>query len=151
MFVWGFPSHLRFFTYLDVSPLPVKAVGLQVLTYTLHSWPLSNEVSLICHTYCDTSHPFIKVISKDLHAITFVAECLALELSRPVLTNLLCPNWNRTLISRMLGEGSTTKPLIWYWASCVNLLQLTDWKYYMYILKVQWRFRFFFGLNFENY
>ena len=30
-----------------------------------HSWPLSSEGSLACHTYCDTGHPFIMVISED--------------------------------------------------------------------------------------
>ena len=39
--------------------------GLQILTYARHLWPLSSEGSLACHTYCDTGHPFIKVISKD--------------------------------------------------------------------------------------
>ena len=34
------------------------------LTCTRHSWPLSSEGSLACHTFCDTGHPFIKVISK---------------------------------------------------------------------------------------
>ena len=33
----------------------------------LKSWNfLSNEGSLACHTYCDTGHPFIMVISEDL-------------------------------------------------------------------------------------
>ena len=35
--------------------------GLQILTYARHSWPLSSEGSLACHTYCDTGHPFIMV------------------------------------------------------------------------------------------
>ena len=30
-----------------------------------HLWPLSNEGSLTCHTYCDTGHPFIMVIFED--------------------------------------------------------------------------------------
>ena len=32
--------------------------GLQILTCARHSWPLSSENSLACHTYCDTGHPF---------------------------------------------------------------------------------------------
>ena len=35
------------------------------LTYTRHSRQLSSEGSLACHTYCDTWHPFIMVISED--------------------------------------------------------------------------------------
>ena len=38
--------------------------GLQILTFAWHSWPLSSEGSLACHTYCDTGHPFLMVISK---------------------------------------------------------------------------------------
>ena len=39
--------------------------GLQMLTYARPSWPLSSEGSLMCHTYCDTGHPFVMVISED--------------------------------------------------------------------------------------
>ena len=35
------------------------------LTNARHLWPLSSEGSLACHTYCDTWHPFIMVISED--------------------------------------------------------------------------------------
>ena len=35
------------------------------LTSARHSWPLSNDGSLACHTYCDTGHPFIMFISED--------------------------------------------------------------------------------------
>ena len=36
-----------------------------VLAYFRHSWLLSSEGSLACHTYCDTRHPFTMVISED--------------------------------------------------------------------------------------
>ena len=52
--------------HMETSILPVK--GLQILTYARHSWPLSSESSLACHTYCDTGHPFIMVIYEDTHA-----------------------------------------------------------------------------------
>ena len=39
---------------------------MQILTYARHLWSLSSEGSLACHTYCDTEHPFIMVISEDL-------------------------------------------------------------------------------------
>ena len=37
-----------------------------MLTSARHSWPLSSEGSLVCHTFCDVGHLFIMVISKDL-------------------------------------------------------------------------------------
>lgn len=40
------------------------------MTYTRHSWTLSNDVSLAYHTYCNTGHQFIIVISDDTHAYT---------------------------------------------------------------------------------
>ena len=39
--------------------------GLQILTYTRDSWPLSCEGSLECHANCDMGHPLIMVISED--------------------------------------------------------------------------------------
>ena len=45
MFVWGFSSHSRMFhSYGDVT---MTGEGLQILTYTRHLWPLSNEGSLV--------------------------------------------------------------------------------------------------------
>ena len=38
---------------------------LQILTYARHSWPMSSEGSLTCHTHCDTGLSFIMVISED--------------------------------------------------------------------------------------
>ena len=49
-------------------------------SYARHSWPLSSEGSLACHTYCDTGHPFIMVISEDPWH-TPIAERSAVELS----------------------------------------------------------------------
>ena len=57
------PGHSRIFhSYGDVI---IAGEGLQILTYARHSWPLSSEGSLTCHTYCDTGLPFIMVISED--------------------------------------------------------------------------------------
>ena len=39
--------------------------GLHILIYARYSWPLSSDGSLVCHTYCETGHPFIMVISED--------------------------------------------------------------------------------------
>ena len=39
------------------------------MNFAPHSWPLSSEGSLACHTFCDTGHPFTIVISetRDTH------------------------------------------------------------------------------------
>ena len=47
--VWGFPSHSRIF--LSFENVTITVVGLQILTYAWHSWPLSCEGYLTCHTY----------------------------------------------------------------------------------------------------
>ena len=59
----GLISHPRIYhSYGDVT---ITGEGLQILTYARHSWPLSGEGSLACHTYCATGHPFVMVISED--------------------------------------------------------------------------------------
>ena len=63
MFVWDLSSHSRMFhSYGDVT---INGKGLQILTYARQPWPLSSEGSFVCHTYCDTGHPFMIVISED--------------------------------------------------------------------------------------
>ena len=63
LFVWCFTSHWRIFhSYGDVT---IIGEGLQILTYTRHSWSFSSWCSLKCHTYCDTEHTLIKVIFED--------------------------------------------------------------------------------------
>ena len=64
LFVYlGLSSHLRIFhSYGDVT---IAGEGLQISTFARHSWPLSSGGSLTCHTYCDTGHPFIMVISRE--------------------------------------------------------------------------------------
>ena len=52
----------NFHSFADVT---IAGERLQFLTYARHSWPLSSEGSLACHTYCDTGHLFIMVISED--------------------------------------------------------------------------------------
>ena len=56
------PTRESIDSYGDVTN---KGEGLQIMTYTRHSLPLSSEGSLACHNYCDTGHPFIMVISED--------------------------------------------------------------------------------------
>ena len=56
------PTREFFHSYGDVT---IAGEGPQMLTYALHSWSLSSEGSLACHTCCDTGEPFIRVISED--------------------------------------------------------------------------------------
>ena len=67
LFVWGLSARSRMFhSYGDVT---ITGEGLRILTYARHSWPLSSDGSLACHTYCYTAHQFIMVISEDpLHS-----------------------------------------------------------------------------------
>ena len=111
LFVWGFPSHSRFFHLF--GRVTITGEGWQTTSFDLYSalmaieqWGFFNVPHLLWH-----KPSLYQGHLQGPVTITFVAERLALELSRPVLTTLLCPNWNRTLISHMLGERSTTKPL----------------------------------------
>ena len=52
----------NFHSFGDVT---INGEGLQILTFTRHSYTLSSEGSLTYHTYCDTGLPFIMVISED--------------------------------------------------------------------------------------
>ena len=62
---WGLTSHSGIFhSYRDVT-ITCTGEGIQILTYTWHSWPSISGGSLACHTNCDTEHPFIMVISED--------------------------------------------------------------------------------------
>ena len=64
LFLCGFSSHSRIFH--SFGNVTIAGEGLQIWTYARHLWPLlSSEGSLACHTYCDTGHPFMMVISKD--------------------------------------------------------------------------------------
>ena len=61
--LFGFFRPTReFFTHMETSP---AGEGLQIFTFDRHSWPLSSEGSLTCHTYCDTGHPLLMVTSED--------------------------------------------------------------------------------------
>ena len=74
-------------THGDVT---IAGKRLQILTCARHSMPLSDEASLSCHTYCDTSiHLKNGVYNGDFQlqgplTLATIAERLALELSHPV-------------------------------------------------------------------
>ena len=112
LFVWGLSSHSRIFhSHGDVT---IAGEGLQILTYARHSWPLSSEGSLTCHTYCDTGLPFKMVISEDpwhSHLLPSVwrwsCHYLFLRL-RSVATG------DRTPISRMRGDLYATAAVSLY-------------------------------------
>ena len=55
-----FLSHSRILHFYGDAT--IIGEGLQMLTYARN---LSNKSSIACHTYCDTGHPFIMVISED--------------------------------------------------------------------------------------
>ena len=63
LFVCSFVSHSRnVHSFGDVT---IADEGPQMLTHARHLWSLNSEGSLACHTYCDTGHPFIMIISED--------------------------------------------------------------------------------------
>ena len=62
-FYKGGSAYSRLFhSYGDVN---IADEGLRILTYARQLLPLSSEGSLAYHTYCDTGHTFMKVISED--------------------------------------------------------------------------------------
>ena len=61
LFVCGLLSHSRIFLTWRHHHYRWRAAN-----FDLCSWPLSSEGSFACHTYCDTGHPFIMIISEDL-------------------------------------------------------------------------------------
>ena len=65
-------SQMRISTICFICLIPLENFSLiwkrhhyQWRAYSRHSWPLSSEGSLACHTFCDTGHPFIRVFSED--------------------------------------------------------------------------------------
>ena len=80
----GLSSHSSIFnSYGDVS-ITCTGEGLQFFTYAWHSWPLSSEVSLACHTNCDTG--LYNGHLRGPVTLTTIAERLAVELSLHVFT-----------------------------------------------------------------
>ena len=125
LFVCPFTSHSKFFhSYEDVTN---TNEGLQILTYTWHSWLMNSEGSLACHTYFDISHPFIIVISEDLWH-----------------SHLLSSAWHRGCHCpfqqfRSVATGDRTRPI----ACEANAIPLSHPKSQVYILRQD----HFFGLG----
>ena len=57
-----FVTRENFYSYGDVT---ITSEGPQSFTYSRYSWPFNSENFLTCHSYCDTGHPFIMVISEE--------------------------------------------------------------------------------------
>ena len=78
LFIWGLSSHSRIFhSYAEVT---ITSGRLQILNNARNSWPLSSEGSLAFHTYSDTGHPFLMVISEEPWHSNPISERLAVEL-----------------------------------------------------------------------
>ena len=60
----GISSHSRI-VHSYVYVIFAGEVLQTLMTFARHSWPLSSDGSLACHTYCDTGHPFTMLISED--------------------------------------------------------------------------------------
>ena len=71
------------FTQMETSPLPVRG---------WHSWQLSSEGSSVCHTYCDTEHPYNGHLRGPV-TLAPIAKRLPVELSLPVFTTYVCRGW----------------------------------------------------------
>ena len=116
LFVWSLSSHSR------IVHVTFAGEGLQILTYARHSRPLCSKCSSTCHTYCDTGLPFIMVISENpwhSHLLPKVWQwsCHYLSLRfRSVATG------DRTPISHMRGERSTSAPVVFFvWNAIISV------------------------------
>ena len=98
----------EFFTHMETSPLPVK--GCKFWPYSRHSWSLSNEGSLTCHTCCDTGLLFIMIISEDPWHSHLLPSVWQWSFHYLFLRLRSVAAGNRTPISRMRGERSTSAP-----------------------------------------
>ena len=76
-----FSSHSRIFH--SFGGVTITDEGVQILTYARHSWSLSSEGSLVCHTYCDTGRPFMMLVSDNKWHLLLLPT-VAVELSLPV-------------------------------------------------------------------
>ena len=102
----------EFFTHMETSPLPLKV--FKSLTYARHSWPLSSEGSLACHTYYDKGHPFTMVISEHPYTHT----CYRAFVSGAVttcFTTKVCRGWD-----------SNTSVM---WIVCITFKHTGVWKF----------------------
>ena len=141
LFVWWSElSRSRIFhSYGDVT---IAREGLQILTNARHSWPLSSEGSLTCHTYCDTGLPFVMFISEDPWHLNLLPSVWQWSCHYLFLRIRSVATGDRTLTSRTRGESSTSTPprrlkhVIWSRHSrcCVEWSLLTSMSFKFNIL-----------------
>ena len=103
------------------------------LTYARHSWLLSWEGSLGCHTYCDTGHPFITVFSEDpwqSHLLPNIWQwschnlfLLKLNL-RSVVAGIRTPNLPHSRLT-LLSNSPPPRLSSCYWNYSLSFRQLT--------------------------
>ena len=97
LFVCSLSSQSRMFHWF--GNVTITGEGLQILTTDRHSLSLSSEGSLACHTYCDTRHSFIMVISEDsLHS--------NLKPSLSVFTTYVCSGWDSNIQPSACGANA---------------------------------------------
>ena len=134
MFVCGFSSHSRIFhSYGDVT---ISGEGLQFLIYARHSWPLSSEGSLSCHTYCARGHPFswsspMAAFSNGVFTTCFTTLQQGFEYPTFHLRGELCA-W--TVIEREVKQITTNHNnciMLWIWKLDFNCL-VTDYMFNVY-------------------
>ena len=97
----------EFYSYGEVT---IAGEGLKILTYAWHSWPLSSEASLACHTHCDNGHPFIMVISEDPWHSHLLPSYWQLSCHYLFLRLRSVATGDRTPTSRTRGERSNSTP-----------------------------------------
>ena len=123
LFVWSFSSHLRIFhSYGEVI---INSEGLQMLTSARHSWSLSSEGSLGCHTYCDMGHSSKRsAIGVSVTGPMRWPIAERLELSLPVFMTEVCHGWD-----------SNTKPstcVVNTLTHCTIAMASDIWKHHIY-------------------
>ena len=91
----------EFCTLLETSAWTVKVGNFLPM---LALMAMSNKVSLACHTYCDTGHPFIMVISENPSHLAFGRGAVTVTF----LTNYVRRSWD------LNTERSTCGVCTWY-------------------------------------
>ena len=108
LFIWSLSSHSR--TFHSCGEVTIAGEGLQILTDDRHSWPLNREGSLTCHTCSDTGLPFRMVIFEDPCHSYLLPNVWQWSGHNMFLRLRSVATGNRTPISHMRGERSTSTP-----------------------------------------
>ena len=103
----GFSSHLK--NFHSCGDVTITGEELQILTCARHSWPLSSEGSLACHTYI-LWHGASIYNSHLQGPVTLapIVERLAVELSLPVFTTWVCSTCDSNNLPSACGANVLT-------------------------------------------